>query len=161
MAERLAAATAATLRASAAAPSARRAARASRAFFPNPSAPPARAGVALRAAPSRLPQVRTRPPLLGSGCSGAAGDADRNGAAADSCFRVWSQKARAVRCSAAAATAASDATQLKAAREDIRELLGTTHCHPILVRTVTFVKRLLAETLHLVTIVVYCARFGM
>jgi len=69
---------------------------------------------------------------------------------------VWSQKARAVRCSAA-----SDATQLKAAREDIRELLGTTHCHPILVRTVTFVKRLLAETLHLVTIVVYCARFGM
>jgi L-ascorbate peroxidase len=29
--------------------------------------------------------------------------------------------------------AASDAAQLKAAREDIRELLKTTHCHPILV----------------------------
>ncbi|CAL5027433.1 unnamed protein product [Urochloa decumbens] len=41
-------------------------------------------------------------------------------------------QARAVRCTAVAA--ASDATQLKAAREDIRELLRTTHCHPILVR---------------------------
>ena len=60
MAERLATATAATLRASAAAPSARRAARGSRAFFPNSSASPARARAALRAAPSRLPQVRTR-----------------------------------------------------------------------------------------------------
>jgi L-ascorbate peroxidase len=42
-----------------------------------------------------------------------------------------------VRCAAAAAAAAaaSDAAQLKAAREDIRELLRTTHCHPILVRT--------------------------
>ncbi|KAG2566302.1 probable L-ascorbate peroxidase 7, chloroplastic [Panicum virgatum] len=98
MAERLATATAATLRASAAAPSARRAARGSRAFFPNSSASPARARAALRAAPSRLPQT-----------------------------------ARAVRCSAAA-TAASDATQLKATREDISELLRTTHCHPILVR---------------------------
>ncbi|WVZ85718.1 hypothetical protein U9M48_032609 [Paspalum notatum var. saurae] len=40
------------------------------------------------------------------------------------------QKARVVRCAAVAA--ASDATQLKAAREDIRELLRTTYCHPIL-----------------------------
>lgn len=40
-----------------------------------------------------------------------------------------------MRCAAVAA--ASDAAQLKAAREDIRELLRATHCHPILVRTVT------------------------
>ncbi|KAM3387100.1 hypothetical protein ACQJBY_010149 [Aegilops geniculata] len=39
-------------------------------------------------------------------------------------------RGRSVRCMAAA----SDAAQLKAAREDIRELLNTTHCHPILVR---------------------------
>ncbi|CAN6248675.1 unnamed protein product [Urochloa humidicola] len=97
MAERLAAA-ATTLRASAAPapPALTRSARASRAFFPNPSASPSRALVGIRAAPFRLPQ-----------------------------------KARAVRC---AAVAASDAAQLKAAREDIRELLRTTHCHPILVR---------------------------
>ncbi|NP_001132683.1 probable L-ascorbate peroxidase 7, chloroplastic-like isoform X1 [Zea mays] len=94
MAERLAA-SAATLRASAAAtPFARRAAPANRAFF-SPSL--ARARVGLRAAPSSLPQ-----------------------------------KARAVRCAAVAM--ASDAAQVKAAREDIRELLRTTHSHPILVR---------------------------
>jgi L-ascorbate peroxidase len=29
--------------------------------------------------------------------------------------------------------AASDAAQLKSAREDIRELLKTTYCHPIMV----------------------------
>ncbi|KAI4967450.1 hypothetical protein ZWY2020_025891 [Hordeum vulgare] len=39
-------------------------------------------------------------------------------------------RGRSVRCMATA----SDAAQLKAAREDIRELLKTTHCHPILVR---------------------------
>lgn len=35
--------------------------------------------------------------------------------------------------SAASAAVASGAAELKAAREDIRELLKTTHCHPILV----------------------------
>lgn len=35
---------------------------------------------------------------------------------------------------AAAAVAASDAAQLKSAREDIREILKTTYCHPIMVR---------------------------
>ena len=35
---------------------------------------------------------------------------------------------RVVRC-----MAASDAAQLKGAREDIRELLKTTYCHPIMV----------------------------
>jgi L-ascorbate peroxidase len=40
-----------------------------------------------------------------------------------------------VRCAAVAM--ASDAAQVKAAREDIRELLRTTHSHPILVRMVT------------------------
>ncbi|OEL25557.1 putative L-ascorbate peroxidase 8, chloroplastic [Dichanthelium oligosanthes] len=102
MAERLTAAAAATLRASAvaAAPSTRRGARApNRAFFPNSSASPAPARAGLRAEPSRLPQ-----------------------------------KARTVRCAPGAAAAASDVAQLKAAREDIRELLRTTHCHPILVR---------------------------
>lgn len=39
-----------------------------------------------------------------------------------------------VRCMAAAAVAASDAAQLKSAREDIREILKTTYCHPIMVR---------------------------
>ena len=73
MAERLAA-SAATLRASAAGtPSARRAARASRAFFPPSPASSARARVGLRAAPSPLPQPQVRvriPPLLGyqGGC---------------------------------------------------------------------------------------------
>ncbi|TVU14457.1 hypothetical protein EJB05_37927, partial [Eragrostis curvula] len=43
------------------------------------------------------------------------------------------QRAMAAR-SAAATEAASDPAQLKAAREDIKELLRTTHCHPILVR---------------------------
>ncbi|TVU14459.1 hypothetical protein EJB05_37929, partial [Eragrostis curvula] len=43
------------------------------------------------------------------------------------------QRAMAAR-SAAATEAASDPAQLKAAREDIMELLRTTHCHPILVR---------------------------
>jgi hypothetical protein len=38
--------------------------------------------------------------------------------------------------------AASDVAQVKAAREDIRELLRTTYCHPILVRAVTLVVRL-------------------
>ncbi|XP_006652305.1 probable L-ascorbate peroxidase 7, chloroplastic [Oryza brachyantha] len=38
-----------------------------------------------------------------------------------------------VRCMAAAGVA-SGAAELRAAREDIRELLRTTHCHPILVR---------------------------
>jgi hypothetical protein len=37
---------------------------------------------------------------------------------------------------ASAAATASDPAQLKSAREDIKELLKTTHCHPILVRTV-------------------------
>jgi L-ascorbate peroxidase len=42
-----------------------------------------------------------------------------------------------VRCMAASAAAtASDPAQLKSAREDIKELLRMTHCHPILVRTV-------------------------
>ena len=45
-----------------------------------------------------------------------------------------------MRCAAVAA--ASDVAQVKAAREDIRELLRTTHCHPILVRTVTLAVRL-------------------
>ncbi|KAF8762538.1 hypothetical protein HU200_009312 [Digitaria exilis] len=45
------------------------------------------------------------------------------------------QRAMAVRCAAVGA-AVSDAAQLKAAREDIRELLRTTYCHPIMVRTV-------------------------
>ena len=64
MAERLAA-SAATLRASAAAatPSARRAARASRAFFPPSPATSARARVGLRAAPSPLPQVHPDPEI--------------------------------------------------------------------------------------------------
>ncbi|GJN02900.1 hypothetical protein PR202_ga20291 [Eleusine coracana subsp. coracana] len=45
------------------------------------------------------------------------------------------QRATTVRCMAASATAtASDPAQLKTAREDIKELLRTTHCHPILVR---------------------------
>jgi L-ascorbate peroxidase len=40
-----------------------------------------------------------------------------------------------VRCMAASAAAtASDPAQLKSAREDIKELLRMTHCHPILVR---------------------------
>nr|CAB3487088.1 unnamed protein product [Digitaria exilis] len=43
------------------------------------------------------------------------------------------QRAMAVRCAAVGA-AVSDAAQLKAAREDIRELLRTTYCHPIMVR---------------------------
>jgi hypothetical protein len=33
--------------------------------------------------------------------------------------------------------AASDAAQLKAAQEDIKELLKTTYCHPILVHNNT------------------------
>jgi L-ascorbate peroxidase len=33
--------------------------------------------------------------------------------------------------------AASDAAQLKSAREDIKEILKTTYCHPILVRIFT------------------------
>jgi hypothetical protein len=36
---------------------------------------------------------------------------------------------RVVRC-----MAASDAAQLKSAREDIKQLLKTTYCHPIMVR---------------------------
>ena len=40
---------------------------------------------------------------------------------------------RVVRC-----MAASDAAQLKSAREDIRDILKTTYCHPILVRYTTF-----------------------
>jgi hypothetical protein len=39
---------------------------------------------------------------------------------------------RVVRC-----MAASDAAQLKSAREDIKEILKTTYCHPILVRIFT------------------------
>ncbi|KAL6650590.1 hypothetical protein ACP70R_009515 [Stipagrostis hirtigluma subsp. patula] len=66
---------------------------------------PALARAGLRASPSRLPQEAR-----------AAG------------------RGQVVRCMATATSAASDAAQLKAAREDIRELLRTTHCHPILVR---------------------------
>ncbi|KAJ6805772.1 putative L-ascorbate peroxidase 6, chloroplastic [Iris pallida] len=43
------------------------------------------------------------------------------------------QKRRAV-VSSASAPAAADVSQLKAAREDIKELLKTTFCHPILIR---------------------------
>ncbi|KAL6885876.1 hypothetical protein ACP4OV_010137 [Aristida adscensionis] len=98
-------AAAATLRAAAAAaPLRRAAARASRASFPSLSTSPAPARAGLLASSSRLPQARAV------------------------------ARGRAVRCMATATAAASDATQLKAAREDIRELLRTTYCHPILVR---------------------------
>uniref|UniRef100_A0A0D9W550 L-ascorbate peroxidase n=1 Tax=Leersia perrieri TaxID=77586 RepID=A0A0D9W550_9ORYZ len=83
----------------------RRAARPSSAFLP--AAPLPRAA-SLRAASSRL---------LPQSASAAAGSG------------------RWVRCMAATAAAtASDAAELKAAREDVRELLKTTFCHPILVR---------------------------
>uniref|UniRef100_A0A0E0DEG6 L-ascorbate peroxidase n=1 Tax=Oryza meridionalis TaxID=40149 RepID=A0A0E0DEG6_9ORYZ len=69
-----------------------------------------RAATTLRAAPSRLLPQEAK--AAGSG--------------------------RSVRCmasaSAASAAVASGAAELKAAREDIKELLKTTHCHPILVR---------------------------
>uniref|UniRef100_A0A0D3FW25 Peroxidase n=1 Tax=Oryza barthii TaxID=65489 RepID=A0A0D3FW25_9ORYZ len=67
-----------------------------------------RAAATLRAAPSRLLPQEAK--AAGSG--------------------------RSVMCMASAASAAvaSGAAELKAAREDIRELLKTTHCHPILVR---------------------------
>lgn len=53
-----------------------------------------------------------------------------NGAAAIVRFQKVGRGAlRVVRC-----MAASDAAQLKSAREDIKELLKTTYCHPIMVR---------------------------
>ncbi|KAF0932192.1 hypothetical protein E2562_008718 [Oryza meyeriana var. granulata] len=61
-------------------------------------------GLRLRSRPSRFPQK-----AAGSGRAGAG--------------------ARVVRC-----MAASDAAQLKSAREDIRKLLKTTYSHPIMVR---------------------------
>ncbi|KAF2945274.1 probable L-ascorbate peroxidase 8, chloroplastic isoform 2 [Oryza sativa Japonica Group] len=68
-------------------------------------------GLRLRSRPSRFPQAAT----TRSGRAGAGARA-------------------VVRCMAAAAVAASDAAQLKSAREDIREILKTTYCHPIMVR---------------------------
>ncbi|XP_062219302.1 probable L-ascorbate peroxidase 8, chloroplastic [Phragmites australis] len=69
-----------------------------------PSSCSARAGLRLRSRPSLFSQK-------------AAGHGRGGGAL------------RVVRC-----MAASDAAQLKSAREDIKELLKTTYCHPILVR---------------------------
>uniref|UniRef100_A0A0E0KQV2 L-ascorbate peroxidase n=1 Tax=Oryza punctata TaxID=4537 RepID=A0A0E0KQV2_ORYPU len=104
-AERLAALHAAAPSALSSSPHGRRAARSSTALLPV-ALPAPRA--TLRAAPSRLLPQKAK--AAGSG--------------------------RSVRCMAASAAAAvaSDAAELKAAREDIRELLETTHCHPILVR---------------------------
>ncbi|TKW39688.1 hypothetical protein SEVIR_1G195800v4 [Setaria viridis] len=105
MAERLAAS---LLPAASPSPSARRAtvAAAGSAAASFPSSCSARAGLRLRS--SRSGSARF---------SKAAGRGGGGGAL------------RVVRC-----MAASDAAQLKSAREDIRELLKTTYCHPIMVR---------------------------
>uniref|UniRef100_A0ACD5YUF2 Uncharacterized protein n=1 Tax=Avena sativa TaxID=4498 RepID=A0ACD5YUF2_AVESA len=66
----------------------------------------ARTGLRLRPSPSRFSQT-----VAGRGRGGAGG------------------ALRVVRC-----MAASDAAQLKSAREDIKEILKTSYCHPILVR---------------------------
>ncbi|KAF7087314.1 hypothetical protein CFC21_090515 [Triticum aestivum] len=75
-------------------------------------------GLRLRPSPSRFSQVPRFSPLPAArrarGGAGAAGVVPR---------------LRAVRC-----MAASEAAQLKSAREDIKEILKTTYCHPILVR---------------------------
>ncbi|WVZ75048.1 hypothetical protein U9M48_023143 [Paspalum notatum var. saurae] len=70
-----------------------------------PSSCSPRAGLRLRP----LPSSRLSQKVAGRGRAGAA--------------------LRVVRC-----MAASDAAQLKSAREDIRDILKTTYCHPILVR---------------------------
>ncbi|KAF7092305.1 hypothetical protein CFC21_094802 [Triticum aestivum] len=67
-------------------------------------------GLRLRPSPSRFSQAARRV----RGGAGAAGVVPR---------------LRVVRC-----MAASEAAQLKSAREDIKEILKTTYCHPILVR---------------------------
>ncbi|CAL4887361.1 unnamed protein product [Urochloa decumbens] len=87
-------------------PSARRATVAAAAAASFPSSCSARAGLRLRS--SRSGSARRFFKAGGSGGGGAL---------------------RVVRC-----MAASDAAQLKGAREDIKELLKTTYCHPIMVR---------------------------
>jgi hypothetical protein len=57
---------------------------------------------------------------------------------------------------ASAAATASDPAQLKSAREDIKELLRMTHCHPILVRTVIRV-----TILYTIWDVLYCLQLAI
>ncbi|KAG8071005.1 hypothetical protein GUJ93_ZPchr0006g42122 [Zizania palustris] len=86
---------------------------------PSPPSPSARRAAAVAAFPSTRAGrlcLRSRPPRFPQ----KAATSGRAGAAM-----------RVVRCMA---LAASDAAQLKSAREDIKELLKTTYCHPIMVR---------------------------
>lgn len=50
---------------------------------------------------------------------------------------------RSFNSAAATKCSASDPDQLKSAREDIKELLNTKFCHPILVRSSLILKKLL------------------
>ncbi|KAL5213110.1 hypothetical protein ABZP36_023957 [Zizania latifolia] len=113
-------------------PSARRAAAA--AAFPSCST---RAGrLCLRSRPPRFPQVVSK--ARGSSRFSSNSGTDEEPGLTCGCGAVLQKAAtsgragagmRVVRC-----MAASDAAQLKSAREDIKELLKTTYCHPIMVR---------------------------
>ena len=120
MAERLAAS---LLPAASPSPSARRAKVGAAAAAPFPSSCPGRAGLRLRS--SRRPARFSK---AAAGRGGGGGGA-----------------LRVVRC-----MAASDAAQLKSAREDIRELLKTTYCHPIMVSYTVFytVNQFFSSELH-------------
>ncbi|KAM0840813.1 hypothetical protein ACQ4PT_059412 [Festuca glaucescens] len=104
MAERLA--SSASLLPASPSPSTRCAAAAAATIASFPSCSARTGGLRLRPSPSRFSQT-----VAGRGRGGAGG------------------ALRVVRC-----MAASDAAQLKSAREDIKEILKTTYCHPILVR---------------------------